>query len=291
MSYDAPDINPYDQQTIDYDSATPPFDEIIRQGILGHQLLLRVMLPAMIVKVVSEQTADVQPMFQTRMADGTLKNLSIIHNVPVSMIMGDDYYIKVPIAVGDTGYILCADRSMDAWLASQGDQIVDPADTKQHDLEDAMFVPGLVPTANQTEDGTTDLVTSNGEAVHRIRKDGSFQFTGPVVNVTFDKDGNYTFVAGDVSATFASDGTYTFTNGTMVAQFTADGKFKFSNGTNELLDLLVQITTEVQSLSSTLSTDTVNTIFGPTKLNAFATYENIANVLEDLLNKLTTLKE
>jgi hypothetical protein len=80
------------------------------------------------------------------------------------------------------------------------------------------------------------------------------------------------------------------TNALMKVRIQKAGTILATNGTNELMDLLTRITAQVQSLSQTLSTDTVNTIFGPQKLNAFATYANIAITLEQLLVKLNTLK-
>lgn len=154
------------------------------------------------------------------------------------MPMGQGYSIKLPIAVGDTGYLIFSDRSLDAWLAGGGG-IVDPQDARHHDLTDAIFVPGLVPFGNQTSDSTDDLVITNSAAILKIKKAGTFQL---------------------------------------------------KNSENELLDLLDQITGQLQQLSQTLSTDTVNTIFGPMKLNAFATYVTIANTLTTLKTKLETLK-
>lgn len=48
-----------------------------------------------------------------------------------------------------------------------------------------------------------------------------------------------------------------------------DGKFNFENSTADFID-------QVQQAFATLGDDTVNTVFGPTKLNAFQTYLNIA---------------
>jgi len=67
-----------------------------------------------------------------------------------------------------------------------------------------------------------------------------------------------------------------------------DGTVKIANAANELISLLDQWITQDQSLAQTLSTDTVNTIFGATKLNAFLTYTQIANQLSAIKTKLET---
>lgn len=237
--YTDPPVSPYDPSYPDYESQKRPLDQVIRDALFAHTLGIKVCLPAKVAQVMSNQVVNIQPTLQVRyieQSSGT--NLPILQNVPVSMPMGQGYSIKLPIAVGDTGYCIFSDRSLDAWLAGNG-SVVDPQDARQHDISDAIFVPGLVPFSNQTNDSTTDLVITNG-----------------VANIHVEKA----------------------------------GKFKLQNSQNELMNLLVEITTEIQSLSQTLSTDTVNTIYGPTKLNAFATYSNIASQLNDLLSKLETLQ-
>lgn len=66
-------------------------------------------------------------------------------------------------------------------------------------------------------------------------------------------------------------------NGTGKISLFPDGKFKFGNSSADLIDQLQQGFAE-------LGVDTVNTFFGPMKLNAFQTYLNIAA-------KILSLKE
>lgn len=238
MPYNEPIENPYDTESPDLEPQTLPLDEIIRQAIAGATMKLHVMLPATVTSVLGNQKVNIQLNLKTRQRTGVLVDPAAIQNVPVSMPMGANYSIKLPVAVGDTGYVVFCDRSIDAWISGDG-SIVDPQDIRQHNISDAVFVPGLVPFSQQTTDDSQDFVITNGEAVFKIQPGGTFIFT---------------------------------------------------NGTNELVDLLSQITSQVQELAATLSTDTVNTIFGPTQLNAFATYQDISTQLSELLTKLNTLK-
>lgn len=176
MTYNEQFDLPYDPNSQAKQSGNLPLDEVIRRAILQATLKMRVCMPCSIVKVSGNQKVDIQPLLQARYTDGTVVNLSVIQNVPVSMPMGKDYSIKLPIAVGDTGYCIFSDRSLDAWLAGSGN-IVDPEDSRQHDLSDPIFVPGLVPFANQTTDSTTDMVLTNGKAQAKIQKPGTFVFT------------------------------------------------------------------------------------------------------------------
>lgn len=175
MSYQDPPVNPYDPGSQDFETQTLPLDEIIRRGIRAQMLNLKVCLPCKVTAVLGNQKVNVQPTLQVRYIDQNVgTNMPAIQNVPVSMPMGADYYIKLPVAVGDSGHIVCSDRSLDVWLAGSG-EIVDPQDSRQHHLSDAIFVPGLVPFSKQTKDATTDLVVKNGSSEFRVQKNGKFQ--------------------------------------------------------------------------------------------------------------------
>lgn len=172
--YDAPIENPYDAKTQLLDPQTPPLDEVIRLAILSAALRLRVMMPAQVIEKTGPQRVTVQPSFKARYVDGTTKDLPTVLDVPVSFIQGADYSIKVPVAVGDTGYLLFADRNIETWLAGSGG-IADPQDSRAHNLSDAVFVPGLSTTSGESEDDTEDMVLKNGGATIRIMKPGRFK--------------------------------------------------------------------------------------------------------------------
>lgn len=237
--------SPYNGSVPDYDPQTLPMDEVIRLAISAAMLGLRVSLPAQVTKVLGNQLVNVQPTLQIKYIDqSSPQNMKPISNVPVGTPKGAGWSIKVPIAVGDTGLLVFADRSLDVWLAGSGG-IVDPQDGRTHDLSDAVFYPGLGPTSAQTTDSTSDMVLTNGLAVIRLEK---------------------------------------------------AGKFKFTNGTNEVINLLVQITDQLKSLANTLSGDTVTvtgvqngggTASGPLAgQSTYASIKTTVNNLETLLNGL-----
>jgi hypothetical protein len=264
--------NPYDPSTQDFQPQTLPLDELIALGLRKLELRLNVWRPAQVVNVRGNGRVDVQVLLQGQYINNpTPFNLPVIQDCLVNHLRGNDYYDRPPIAVGDTGIAMFCDRSLDAWSVQGG--MVFPNDPRAHTLSDCAFVPGLYPFNNQIIDTTTDLVRNNGLSNLRMRKDGGFVFAG-----------------GGLTVTFYPTGAVTMVGGSMTAHFNANGTFFFSNGTNELVDLLSQMASEVQSFASTISTDTVNTMLGPQPLTQFATYANIASVLEDIYNKLLTLK-
>lgn len=161
-------------------SADPTPETLPLEGILAHYVQeghkrLRVAFPAAITAVDADQTVDVQPLLQVRYAGRDPQTMPQIKGVPVLMPQGGDWRISMPLAVGDTGLCLVADRSLDAWLAGAGG-VADPLDTRVHHLADAVFMPGLVPTAKQTTDTQTDLVLANGLSAIRLQKNGHIRF-------------------------------------------------------------------------------------------------------------------
>lgn len=174
MSFTEEFDNPYDQSQTAQNSQTLPMDQIIQMAIQNSLLATRVWLPAKVTEVFGSQKVSIQPLLQTRYTTGQTVNLPEIQQVTVQMPSGSDYYVKLPVQVGDIGIALFCDRSLDVWLASDG-SIVDPQDSRMHDLADPVFIPGLAPFGNQINDSTTDLVVINGSAQLRVQKAGTFQ--------------------------------------------------------------------------------------------------------------------
>lgn len=161
-SFSAPEVSPYDPSVPDLAPETLPLDEVIKQAIGGAMLDTHVWMPAQIVAIAGNQKVDIQPLPQTRYTFGqTPSNRPVLKGVPVSMPSSATYSIKLPLAVGDNGIALFADRSLDAFLASDGTLPYDPQDARAHDLNDAVFIPGLPTYSAQTTDSTTDLVITN----------------------------------------------------------------------------------------------------------------------------------
>lgn len=172
MSFDEEIDNPYNPNSQDYGGDTPPLDVIIRDAMTAASQKLNVWLPAQVVNIRGNQKVDIQLMLKRKYTNGQLVTLPPIQNVMVGMPMGQNYSIKLPIDVGDTGMALFCDRSLDVWSVQGG--VVDPGDIRQHDLSDPVFIPGLVPFSGQTQDSTTDMVLKNGSAELHLQRAGTF---------------------------------------------------------------------------------------------------------------------
>jgi hypothetical protein len=88
-------------------------------------------------------------------------------------------------------------------------------------------------------------------------------------------DGSIEMANGSNHIVIEKDGKTNIENGGGKIEMSSAGKFKVTNNTEELLDLLVQLT-------DILSTTTTNTVFGPMQLNDFLDIAVIRNKLESL---------
>lgn len=122
--------------------------------------------PAM-VTAVNGQTVTVQPQIKKPAINPNGSQVTearpYIYNVPVVWPSGGRFRISFPVAVGDTGLLVYCDQSLDIWKSGGG--IVDPADFRLNDINDAVFIPGLNPSnASWTNPSATTI---------QIGKDGS----------------------------------------------------------------------------------------------------------------------
>lgn len=112
--------------------------------------------------------ADVQPLLKRTyvQADGTrlVVDLPQVQRAPVWYPRGGGWSMTWPLAAGDLVLLVCAERSLDRWLASAEGAAVSPEDPRKHALTDAVVFAGLAPTRRAPVVSTTDLVLAR-EAV------------------------------------------------------------------------------------------------------------------------------
>lgn len=168
----------FEQDRQNYNEETLPLDEIIFEAIQTAQLEMHVCLPCFVTAVdASTGYVSVQPTLQTRYKiDDSATDMTIIQTVPVQVPSGQDWWIKAPVAIGDVGILLFAERSIDNWAVTNGQEFVDPQDSRMFDLSDAIFVPGLRTIKNPIPSiGTTDLVVHNGDSEILWKKNGKLK--------------------------------------------------------------------------------------------------------------------
>ncbi len=137
-------------------------------------------LPAEVVSYESaKQMASVKPLLKQRTVDGVDNNLPIINNVPVFMPRASDFFIHIPIKVGDKVTLFFTDYSIDTWL-QDGNYSTD-TDVRNHSLNDAFAVPMTnywsSPISGADAD---DFVITNGSLEAEFKKNGTLAITGNV---------------------------------------------------------------------------------------------------------------
>ena len=68
------------------------------------------------------------------------------------------------------------------------------------------------------------------------------------------------------------------------------GKFKITDGTEELLDLVSQLSQVVIDIAANIQTSTTNTTYGPMKWNDSAAYGDYETAADEIKTKVDTLK-
>lgn len=165
----------FDPASQDTDSQTKSLAEVMRVAIDQALRDVHVWMPAQVTAVRDNSTVDVQPCLNELFRSQGSKPFPVLQNVRVEHPRGADFWVKLPIAVGDYGRVCFADKSLDSWLVSGG--VVDPADPRIHDLADAAFVPGFYPNGSTLPGAAADMVLHNGKAEVYLQKAGTFKVT------------------------------------------------------------------------------------------------------------------
>ena len=161
---------------VDNNKTTPRFIEVLNSVIDGRLIDLHVALPGEVIyyDVVRKQVA-VLPMIKKKYFNqNEAVELPILNNVPVVFPRSGKSHLVFPISRGDTGQILFNERSIDVWQM-KGER-VDPGDPRKHDLNDAVFIPGLSSQENlpKVSSMNNSLELKHGDAVIEIREDAKF---------------------------------------------------------------------------------------------------------------------
>jgi hypothetical protein len=162
--------------------ATETLAELLLQAIRAELLDVHTCLPAKIQTYDSAtQKADVIPLLKKKYRfDDEPKDLPIITNVPVQQPSGNSgaAYMYIPVVAGDIGWVIFAERSIDTWLAGEGDSVA-PRDPRHHHLSDAIFMPGGLPFKKALSIANPDNMTlKNSSMSIEIDPSGKIKIQG-----------------------------------------------------------------------------------------------------------------
>lgn len=144
--------------------------------------------------------------------------------VPVAFIGGVEYYQEHQIDVGTEGIIHFSQRCIDGWKTTGG--IAQNPILRFHDLQDAMFIPGLRSQPNViTDHANNGIRWRNKDGTHYVwlKNDGTIESTNGTVTRTDAPDGTMTETNGNYTRTVNPDGSMTETNGAYTKTVAVDG--------------------------------------------------------------------
>lgn len=136
---------------MDYRERINDPEEAVRVSIEGILATTRTAIPAILQSFdPTTMTCVVQVAIQNkqRLPDESIIDVDIhvITHVPVQFPRGGGFSITLPLAEGDEGLLVVADRCIDAWWQNGanpqgGGQ--PQMDARMHDLSDSFFIPGI----------------------------------------------------------------------------------------------------------------------------------------------------
>ncbi len=141
------------------DNSTPSLSTLLRRTMREAIKGLYTFMPGKVVEYDhTKQEAVVQPTLKIELPDDPATGqrrtaqLPLIPNVPVRWprVGGEagtiKAYMYMPMCPGSLVGLFFSMRSIDKWLSSDGQTVIDPNDTRTMDIADAFAVPGFYPT-------------------------------------------------------------------------------------------------------------------------------------------------
>jgi hypothetical protein len=254
------------------ENETPELETVLEEAVRTGMMDLRVALPCRVEKYNKErQEVDLQPLIKKQYrSNDEIVSLPIIPSVPVHFQSSDDggAFISLPLKVGDLGFCIVCDRSIDKWLSGDGQEVF-PDDNRIHNLTDAIFLPGLRPFQNALSGVLEDdILIKNGLAKITLKPDGETISEGGVSKITAPASGDIVIEGGSAKITFDPS-----------------GKFSIEGATESLLPVLSDMITNLIGLT----VDVIGVTIGPTTIVAPLSAASIANLISDKA-KLDSLK-
>lgn len=103
---------------------------------------LRVCVPGQVVSFDGTKgTATIKVLLKRVLDDETQVDYKPLLDCPVLTPQGGGAFIQFPIAAGDQGIVVFADRNIGSWFQN-GDNTAMP-DLRAHNLSDGIFIPGI----------------------------------------------------------------------------------------------------------------------------------------------------
>lgn len=154
----------------------------------------------------SDQTCSVKPIIKARYLNGDELDIPVIPRVPVCFPRGGGFMMTWPLERGDTVLVICADRSLDEWKATDNSSIL-PFDLRRFDLSDAVAYAGVSSPASPLQSATSDSMVIGEDSLTGMKisiKDGKVSIGTPVAELLSLVDNLITSLDAFASTTSAA---------------------------------------------------------------------------------------
>jgi len=194
---------------------SPSLAEVLKSAIYQELGNVHTAMPGRIEQYnATTQTANIKPLLKRDVVDDEgndldAESLPVLPDVPIIFPRSGDCFLSMPINKGDYVLLIFCEKSVDNYMVGDGED-TDPIDLRQHDLSDAVALPGFAPLSKALKDvSKKDIVLGKDKDGSQIHiKDGG------VVEITYasgnslkieSKDGDATLTVGEgaVSAMIA----------------------------------------------------------------------------------------
>jgi hypothetical protein len=131
-----------------------PTDELLQLVLDRARADLHTALPATVTRYdATKKRADVRVGVRRALPDPdgetVYEDLPVLPNVPVGWLGAGDFFLHLPLAVGDTGWLMFAETDTSRWRATG--EVSNPRDLSRHGLSSPTFFP--TPRVPPTDDG------------------------------------------------------------------------------------------------------------------------------------------
>ena len=201
------------------------WDEVTKAFVRSESAKIRTMIPAKVIQVDYENSMVlVQPLIRTwwekYRPEVTMWPMEEIPILFTSAKRGVAR-ITVPVRKGDVGLLLFADRHVEKYMGSTGEEVVDSGSMTTLGLDGFMncigFIPEIFTRSSKKGFDPERMVLEHGNA-----------------KITLHEDGEVVFGNGSVFSTLSAEGDYTSTNGEITSKLNFDGSGSLDNGKGKI---------------------------------------------------------
>lgn len=130
-------------------------------------------------------TVDVQPLVSQIDGDGNAVEQGTVYGIPVARAQGGPWTIVCDPAVGDFGYVVCADRDMSRVAAAPG--VAPPGSNRRFSVSDGVYCGAMLNPV--------------GDSYLWLRSDGTFKLAAAGGFVLESDDNGNATLTGDLTVT------------------------------------------------------------------------------------------